>query len=283
MLVNVFLMIAILTASTATQSSSSAPQELPYDVVSIRPLEGDGMLTVHADPGRFVGDVTVQMLLISAYRVSPQAIRNAPGWVRSERFHIEVTLPSSARSGKPPSQAELSTVLRAILASRFDLVVREMSVDEDAFRLVRDRADGRLGPQLRRSTLRCEGDKSNYDAIRKQNGGSRTDTESECRLYSPEAGSLTAKGISVLRLAQYLSSRLGVTIVDASGLQDRYDFDLTWQPEGPEARDGLAIQSLGDRPGIFSAIRDQLGLRLEPAKSGHGAIIVDHIARPSAN
>ena len=284
MRITAIFLAVLLTASVGAQSiPPGSPQDAEFEVISIRPsTNSGGMMTVQVLPGRFVAsNVPVELLLITAYNVRPENIRNAPAWTHSEAFHVEGTI----RSGKRPSRDELSVLLRSMLASRFKLSVREMSVEESSFRLVLDRADRRAGAQLRPSVLRCEDVKpAGGPAAAATASRSGALTPSECQLRSDEQGTLTGRGLPISRLAQALSSSLGSEVLDATGLEGRYDFDLSWLPEQKLGnRDRLEPQLLPDRPMLFTAMKEQLGLRLEPSKSGKGAIIVEHIERPAAN
>jgi len=283
MRITAIFLAVLLTAAVGAQSiPPGSPQDAEFEVISIRPsTNSGGMMTVQVLPGRFVAsNVPVDLLLITAYNVRPENIRNAPAWTHSEAFHVEGTI----RSGKRPSRDELSVLLRSMLASRFKLSVREMSVEESSFRLVLDRADRRAGAQLRPSVLRCEDVKPAGGPAAAAESRSGALTPSECQLRSDEQGTLTGRGLPISRLAQALSSRLGSEVLDATGLEGRYDFDLSWLPEEKLGnRDRVEPQPLPDRPMLFTALKEQLGLRLEPSKSGKGAIIVEHIERPTAN
>jgi uncharacterized protein (TIGR03435 family) len=92
-------------------------------------------------------------------------------------------------------------------------------------------------------------------------------------------GQITATGISTTRLAQALERELGAPVVDKTGLTSRYTFSLEWKPDGQE--DALSADALG--PSIFTAVTEQLGLKLLPMKQPVRVLVVDHIEHPSSN
>ena len=104
-------------------------------------------------------------------------------------------------------------------------------------------------------------------------------------------GAETAQGLPILSLACVLSGTLGRTVVDKTGLDGTYDFSLRWDPENVAAPPGNVdgTQRMSDdtsdsaRTSIFTAIQEQLGLKLESAKSPGEVIVIDHVEQPSEN
>jgi uncharacterized protein (TIGR03435 family) len=90
----------------------------------------------------------------------------------------------------------------------------------------------------------------------------------------PKSSHLIATGTSMELFAGYLGNRLGRIVVDRTGLTESYDFTLEWSP------DETADSSM---PSLVTALRDQLGLRIEPQKAPVEAVVIDAISRPSEN
>jgi uncharacterized protein (TIGR03435 family) len=86
---------------------------------------------------------------------------------------------------------------------------------------------------------------------------------------------MTAQGIGIASLVETLSGLTGRTAIDKTGLTGKYDFTLKWKPDDSQA------DTTG--PSLFTAIREQLGLKLEPGKSAVEIIVIDHVERPSGN
>jgi bla regulator protein blaR1 len=102
-------------------------------------------------------------------------------------------------------------------------------------------------------------------------------------------GFLAGNQTDVPFLAQTLSQMVGRPILDRTGLSGKYDFELTWTPDQSSATNAvggvappLAVAD-SDRPNIFTALQEQLGLKLDPSRAPVTVIVVDHIETPSAN
>lgn len=91
-------------------------------------------------------------------------------------------------------------------------------------------------------------------------------------------GLLRGEAAPVALLAQTLSRQMGAVVLDRTGLAGKFDFELRWSPDAP---DGSAATA--DGPTVFTAVQEQLGLKLESAKGPVEVLVVDHIERPSPN
>ena len=132
------------------------------------------------------------------------------------------------------------------------------------YALVSASADRRRGPALRVSTLDC----------------STPETRSKCATrISPR--SITATGMTMARLALTLSAVVGRVVADDTGIDGGYDFELTFAPEGPLPPGATPQPQDADAPGIFTALREQLGLRLDGRRSPVEVLVIDRVERPS--
>lgn len=145
---------AVLAAAvclTAEQAPVGSPQgdELTFEVASIKPLLEVGASQVQVLPNQFTAtNIPVQRLLIYAYGVPAARILNAPSWVNSDRFEVR------AKPPRPSTQAEIYTMLRALLVKRFALKARVESRIMDVYALVVARPDRQLGPKLQSVSVR---------------------------------------------------------------------------------------------------------------------------------
>jgi uncharacterized protein (TIGR03435 family) len=138
-----------------------------------------------------------------------------------------------------------------LLADRFQLVIRQDKRDGPAYALVVDKNGTKLKPS----------------ASGEEDGSSRGGD-----------GGMTGKNVSMESLALDLMGLLGRPVVDRTGLKGKYDFKLQFSPRAaPEAAPDPS------RPSIFTALREQLGLRLEPIKAPVDSIAIVHVEKPSEN
>lgn len=211
--------------------------------------------------GRFSATaITVQSLLRTAYRVQSYQLIGAPGWFATKRYDIVAKI-----EGDLPSQQQF---LQSLLKDRFKLVVHPETRELPAFALVMSRNDGTLGPQLRKSNFDCDSYLGNAHPLPEPGKVSPCSAR-----INP--GSLSAKAILLTQLATSLAAFTGRYAVDRTGLNGRFDIELTWTP------DQAAADS--DGPSIFTALQEQLGLKLVPEKAPVEVLVVDHAEEPQTN
>ena len=163
-------------------------------------------------------------------------------------------------------------MLRSLLEDRFRLSAHRETRDLPIYALVRARADGRLGPRLRQTT-------SDYCAKLREAAGKPGDTP--IPTGSPVCGfrpagngnEITAGALPMNELARFLNILAGRTVVDRTGLTGVWDFDLKWSlPNAPNADT--------DGPSIFTALQEQLGLRLDATTGPVEVLVIDRVERP---
>ena len=181
-------------------------------------------------------------------------------------------------------QATRAALLRSILVDRFKIKTHFESRAQDVYAMVMANPGGSLGPVLRRSTAAYD-----CDAIDRARG-----TGDFTLPASPQPGvpvcsaSLTtglihAGGVTMENLAGYVGGAYGVRtrVVDDTGLAGRFDFDLHWTPDRPASTDGGNVAAIPEWPSIFTALEDQLGLKLVPRRVQVDVLVVDHIEPPT--
>ena len=261
------LVTAVAGNAVALRVRAQSPASEPrFEVASIKPNNrNDGQVSVSYRNGRYTATgVSLELLIRTAYQVQEFQIVDAPDWSTSDRFDIMAV----AADPNAPQQP----MLRALLQVRFNLVLRREMRERPVYALVIARADGRLGPQLRPSALNC----------------ATRGSEPRCGT-SVGPGRIQAGGRSMAELATALSnltntgSSLGRLIVDRTGLAGAYDADLRFTPDNaptPGLQPGSpAIDS--DGPSIFTALQEQLGLKLEPARAPVDVLVVQRVERPT--
>lgn len=254
-------------ASISAQSPSSPGQPISY-VASVKPNAAIDARTLseYSPGGRYTATaVTVASLLRIAYRIQPYQLVGAPDWISTRRYDIAVKVETTPA---PTQQA----LLRTLLKDRFKLAVHNETRELPILALVVARSDGKLGPQLTRSTFDCAA----YMAG--PHGPPEPGRTPNCATRIGPAA-LSGKAISMTQLAVSLAPFVSRFTVDQTGLTGGFDVELTWVPDQvlPDATSDTS------GPSIFSAIQEQLGLKLVSGKGPVAVLVVDHLEEPSAN
>ncbi|HEV2619142.1 MAG TPA: TIGR03435 family protein [Acidobacteriaceae bacterium] len=256
------LTIAIVFSPTAASAQSQLSQPPTFDVASIRPMSyaDDARTHIYNSPrtSEFKAiNVTLRALLEVAYELPETQMLGGPAWTSTQKFDLE------AKSGPSFDQhlASLSSdeakeikrqMLRTLLADRFHLTAHTETRERPIFALVVAKG----GAKLTKST----------DTGTTLTGG---------------RGRINIKGAddSLAILAFELSWRLGRPVIDQTGLAGRYEVSLNWA-------DDDAAQTASDAsaaPSLFTAIQEQLGLKLQSTKGPVPVLLIDHAEKPSAN
>ena len=159
-----------------------------------------------------------------------------------------------AKPGHKSDDSEMMVMLQALLAERFQLQVHRETQMLSGYRLTV--AKGGV-----KATVSAPGDNDSTNRSR---------------------GSLQAKGMPMSRLASKLSDILGVPVADATSDNRRFDFSLQWVPDDMQARSNSSAP-VPDGPSLFTALQEQLGLRLESTKTPVSVLMVDRAESPSEN
>ena len=217
--------------------------------------------------------VTVRSLLRIAYRIQDYQLVGAPAWFSTKRYDISAKVDDSP----PPSQ---QIFLQTLLRDRFKLAVHNETRELPTFALVLARGDGRLGPRLQKSDFDCAAYAATAHAL-----PDPAQTPSCATRINP--GALSGKSISMMRLATSLSPLLTRFTLDKTGLTGNFDVELTWTPEQAQS-DVATVPSLGSvrdssGPSIFTALQEQLGLKLVSGRGPVDVLVVDGAEEPSGN
>jgi uncharacterized protein (TIGR03435 family) len=226
----------------------------PHDHVSIASSPWDGRL--HAS------NVSLFTLIWWSFEMPESRILGAPGWADTKRFDIEAAADPSidaqlkglnSDAGRKVKEA----MVRALLADRFKLVTHTETRELPIYTLVVDKRGAKLG------AIKDSGTSIGL-------GRGHIETQSSN---------------SVASLAEQLSKVVGRDVVDKTGITGRYDLKLDWTPDDSAAlgSNGSAAAPSESGPSLFTALEEQLGLKLEPAKGPVQVLVIDHVETPSAN
>lgn len=271
------LFVALVALSTRAQERIPAgpPQNGPrFDVVSIRRSQTkDTDTSWGAQPGgRWrMHNLAVSVLIREAFPAQVNDLIGAPDWVTSDRYDIE------ARAEGNPTREQMRPMLQTLLAERFQFAAHYETVERPVFALVVARTDGRTRPGLVRSSFDCAA----VAAARRENrepdvpapaNGARPCAWSAS--YGPDGVTVRFGGLPLSRLAESVGTPDGRVIIDRTGLTGGYEFTLTFTQQ-PEPGDGNAS--------LFTALEEQLGLKLVPDRAPLRVLAVDRIERPAEN
>ena len=225
------------------------PPSPAFEVVSVKPnTTGEFATSFFPDPAgvNFV-NVSARQLILRAYQLQDFQLLGGPDWIDVERYDVVAKRPPNTPGTQNPG------MLRQLLADGFKLKVRRETRGQTTYALGVARADGRLGPRLQKSNVDCQP----VAAARIQ--GCAT---------TIRPGDFSSGGTPLPRLATFLSSVLNVIVVDRTGLAGAYDIRLSWEP---------------DAESIFTAVQEQLGLKLEPRRGPVEVMVIEHIEPPMPN
>ena len=268
--------IAALTAVALIQTMhgvSLDAQNAKFEVVSVKRsnLPPD-FVTRPPSAGTYRSSATVQLLLIFAYPevTFPDNILGLPTWATADRYDV------IAKGKVGATREEEAQMWRQMLADRFGLKASVETRPRPSYDLLMARSDRKPGPQLTRSTLDCSTPVPQLpDTAANQATIDRALT-SRCAI-SNFRGALSSGGAEMKTLAQALRGPSGRPVVDKTGLSGRFAFTLSFAPPlGNTDVDNTL-------PDFFTALREQLGLKLEPSTTPMPVINVQQIRRPSEN
>jgi uncharacterized protein (TIGR03435 family) len=241
-----------------TQSSSVSPPAaqpaLLFEVASIRPHRsaGDEPSNRRVLPGgRFVAtNTTVRTLMRIAFGTDDNRMSGAPGWIDNETFDIEGTTADHIEVNTPQQFQQL---ILSLLEDRFQLKFHREQKEGPVYWLELDKP-GRLGPALKQSSPELVPNMSTSSNGLK--------------------AAMKASKMSMAEVAVALHRQTGRPVEDHTGLKGEFDFQIEWAPEET---------SESAYPALFTVLKEQLGLKLQSAKGMTETLVIDQIARPSAN
>jgi bla regulator protein blaR1 len=282
------------------QPKGAVIPDLPkYDVATIKPAAGeDGRIRIMMTPsGVEFNGVQMQMLLQQAFGVERDRIIGEPDWARSKRFDIAAKVaPEDAPKLDNLKMEQRRAMLLPLLEDRFGLKYHHETRELPMYSLVAAKG----GPKLKTSTAAITppgapagaGGPSTPDQPGHANGLSR-ERPGGPGMMRMSPGSLEANGGTTEFLAHALSNLVGRTVVNNTGLTANYDYLLHWTPDessmprigpaggGPPPQDDAPVDPNG--PTLFTALEEQLGLKLQSEKGKVDVIVIDHIDLPTEN
>jgi uncharacterized protein (TIGR03435 family) len=244
------------------QTPAPRPDFDAFEVATIKPVDPGakaGRLFRMDGTHRWVAtNYTLKNLIALAYDLNPRTISGGPGWIDAQQFNIEAVTPGDVR----PLRLEQMQMLRALLVERFGLKFHRQQKEFAIYALTLAKGGPKLTPAAKPD-----------------------DPPQLVGVVYPGKIEVPAKSVTMDDFVAMLQrATLDRPTVNRTGLTGKYDFDLTWAPD--ETQYGGAIAPAPDdapSPPLFTAVQEQLGLRLEATRGMVSAMVVDGAARPSAN
>jgi uncharacterized protein (TIGR03435 family) len=291
--------VVVLMAPLHAQAPASGASIRTFEVASIKvDRSGAKTATIAVQPGRYAAAaVTLRELVLNAYHLQGFQLSSGPAWISSDRFDLLAKMPSGLTQDEIADQ--LPRMLSGLLADRFKLTTHTESREGPIYALVAARSDEKLGPQMRRATTDCEpfaGDSTLKEKDSKGKSkvvqgvasptGKVPGQRPACTMVV-EPGRLASSGITMSVLAASLSSTVERTVADRTGLDGAFDVRLTWTPDriaqGSTGGKNKRAQIDPNGPSIFTAVQEQLGLRLESARGPVDVLVIDHVEHPTGD
>jgi uncharacterized protein (TIGR03435 family) len=292
-MIRLFMALVLAIGVAALSAQQRPPHILPppltdsapeFEVASVKiNKSGEAQTRFNFVGGRIdVINMQLRGIIQSAYRVPANQLVNVPGWVNGTRVDIV------AKADPKYSVQELQSMLQPLLVQRFKLKFHREMRDMDVYVMTVASKDGRLGPKLAKSDTNCE-------ELGAQPRSSLTPPKPgelpACGTVPSGPGRIVLRGFGMGPFVQILGlATRGRQVVDQTGLTGGYNIDLQYTPEALSAaalaaRGGapppLAGQVDPNGPDLFTAMQEQLGLKLEGRKMPLEVMVVDDIQPPT--
>ena len=259
---------------------------MSFEVASVKPnISGDGNIRLGLQAGgRFTAtNVPVRQLIIFAYQLQNFQLVDAPDWTRNERYDVIATAGREIPPSPIGQAGPIQMMVRSLLAERFKLVVRNEQRDMPIYALVLDRPERGLGSAIKPTTADCAA----INAAARGRGGAppappAPGERPQCGMMGG-FGMVRAGSMPMTQLVQMLSQQVQRVVTDKTGLTGNFDFDLTFTPDqlpqgpGPAGAPAPAVDQNG--PSIFTALQEQLGLKLDAQRGPVDVLVVERVER----
>ena len=269
--VHILLVALLLPTFVTGQSPPPAPQDARprFDAASVKPNRSpQAGINNQFSPGRFAYvNTPLEVFIYNAYRFPSERVVGMPDWARREKFDITATHNPEYRSF---SQEQLA-MLQQLLEERFSLRTHRETRDMPVYELIKEGTGDQLAP--RPSTLDCAP------------GGTASRAQCGTRIIP---GLIDGRFVDWRMVVAQLPSATGRAVIDKTGLNGTFDVRLEWNPDpavtkSPEAASTATAAAArpGERVTIFTALQEQLGVKLQSARAPLEVLVIDRVERPT--
>jgi uncharacterized protein (TIGR03435 family) len=273
------LVLSVVLGGVVAMSSAAqiSDQKLAFEVASVKPAAKEELGSeIRTDPvGRLmITNMPLRAMIMYAWQLKRSQISGSKGWIESQGYDIV------AKSDRAATDAEIKGMLRALLVERFQLVVHGETAEQTAY-LLGAAKPGKVGPGL------IEVDScSELDAARVAPEASKLPPVA-CGSFLRGRSWMKGTAVALSNVVEALSAILDGTVMDETGLRGRYNLAVEWTPATvlPAAAADSTIAAPVDNTGptIFTAIQEQLGLRLQAQKRPVEILVIDKATQPDGN
>jgi uncharacterized protein (TIGR03435 family) len=262
--------------------AQEADQPVAFEVASIKPNDGSRPgQGIRVQPGGLfnVVNMPLRALITFAYQLQSYQLVGAPDWANDDRWDIVAKFDGDPPVPPPGSPGAISLATRTLLADRFKLVVHRETREQDIYALTMAQPGGTPGPELKPAAQDC----SPEGLAARKAAPPGTLEPIFCGIRAQGPGRIAFTGMPLSFYATFVAGAAGRYVVDRTGLEGRWDFNLTWAPEPPAGQlppGGAAPPIDENRPHLFTALQEQLGLKLEAAKGPVEVLVIDSVQRP---
>jgi len=251
---------SLLACALLLAGFAIAQAPLKFEVASVKPHPvGDNAVNIGPHPGGFAATgVPVKLLIEIAYRLKEYQVSGGPDWLNTEHYDIL----AKAAEGVNPTQEQMGPMLQALLADRFRLKVHRETKDLPVFALVVNKGGPKLKPA---ATNPVAGVASDEHPFADKGSGP---------MISLGHGVLMGQQMDMKSLADALGMQSDRAVVEKTGITGEFDLTLKWSPEAAQDTSGTSL---------FTAIEEQLGLKLESTRAPVEVLVIDSAERASGN
>ena len=272
------LATVVLSLAAVLYAQTPEPPPIPYVAsVKVNASGSTSSFTRRLPGGTFLAsNMTIHDMIAFAHGLQPFQVEGAPDWTREVRF--DITIKTETNVGPVaigPTQIGLQ-LARAVLAERFAFRAHRETRERPVFALVRARTDGAVGPRLRQSKTDCAALAGEAGAT----GAPWPPRSAEGRILcglQMQGDTLTAGSYPMSEFQRYLTGQTQRAVIDRTGLAGGWDFELTFAPSDL-APDAAAERNI---PSLFTALQEQLGLKLDATRGPAEVLVIDRVERPT--
>jgi len=279
---------ALSVSRPHAQTPAQAPDPNPaltYEAASVKPNKSgvQGSSIRRFPGGRLQAtNMPLRALITFAYQLQPFQLVEDPGWIRNETFDIVAKMEGDPPPVMPGSGPDPHMVaMRTLLAERFNLAVHRETRQMDIYELVLARPDGKLGPALKPTTQDCAAMMAAARGGPPPGPAPGPNSPVVCGMRGLP-GRLVAGAMPMALLASNLSGQVQRIVIDRTGLSGGWDFEITFAPERPlNPPPGVEFPAADpNAPSLFTAMQEQLGLKLQSTKGPVEVLVVERVEQP---